>query len=70
MSARNRVRHIDELDTRLSNLLHEVRLIANLSDVEPPQILDIDSRGLAALLERIAGDLQALRDAILKVLSE
>jgi len=41
-----------------------------LSDVEPPQILDIDSRGLAALLGRIAGDLQALRDAMPKVLSE
>ena len=70
MSARNRVRHIDALDARLSNLLHEVRLIANLSDVEPAQILDIDSRGLAALLGRIADDLQALHNVIPKILSE
>lgn len=56
----SRVGHIDELDARLSNLLREVRLIVNLSDVEPSQILDIDSRGLAVLLGRVADDLRAL----------
>ncbi len=70
MNARSRIRHIDELDARLSNLLHEVRFIANLSDVQPPQIMDIDSRGLAALLGRIAGDLKAARKVAREMLSE
>ena len=63
----NPIRHIDELDATLSNLLHEVRLIANLSDVHPPQILDIDSRGLVALLGRIAGDLQVAQELVRKM---
>lgn len=45
----------------VSRLLHEVRFIANLSGVAPPQILDIDSRGLAALLDHMADDLKAIR---------
>lgn len=64
------VRHIDEIDMLLSNLLHEVRLIAGLSDAQPPQLFDIDSRGLTALLEHIAADLQAVQSAVAKVLAE
>lgn len=70
MNAGSRIRHIDALDARLSNLFHEVCFIANLSDVEPPKIMDIDSRGLAALLGRIADDLQTLRDAISKAIEK
>ena len=68
-SRSNRIRHLDELENRLSSLLHEVRLIANLSDVQPPQLLDIDSRGLTALLERIATDLQSVQDAVARVVA-
>ena len=68
-SRSNRIRHLDELENRLSSLLHEVRLIANLSDVQPPQLLDIDSRGLTALLERIATNLQSVQDAVARVVA-
>ncbi len=66
-SGRSRIRHIDELEMRLSRLLHEVRFIANLSGVAPPQILDLDSHGLAALLDHMADDLKAARKVARKI---
>lgn len=66
----NRITYLDRLEMRLSSLTHELRLIANLSDVQPPQLLDIDSRGLTALLERIATDLQSVRDVVARVVAE
>lgn len=69
-SRRKRVGHLDELETRLSNLLHEVRFIADLISVVPPQLLDLDGRGLAALLDHMADDLKAERKVARKLVLE
>lgn len=59
--------YVDELDAQISSLLDEVRFIATLSACVPPQFLDIDSRGLTALLTRIVDGLQVAQELTQKM---
>lgn len=63
----DQIRHIDELDERLSRLLNEVCFIANLSDMQPPQLLEFDSRELTALFENFRDAIKSAQSVVRKL---
>lgn len=59
-----RIDRIDELDAKLTSLLHEARFIADLIEAGPDELREVDACGLAVILNRMADALLAARDNI------